>query len=254
MTSRIDAPVTQDKLFVWVIHRLAERFENHAILKGGMVLRLLDSTRHTNDLDYVFVPYSSKKDVRTLLVEALEDLEGAQIEVTMHSRMVQVDLSLDGVSVALEASVARSCASSPMTTGAFARSVGQPAQIVRIMDLGISLAHKLGAWNERRLLRDLYDVYFLWTHAGARPTMEVLASRLAKVESRLPKLRNVKSMSFANLAQALQEAANAIDANAIDREMGGLLPVEDLAGLAPRIRSAVVSAAQALRSAGGDER
>jgi len=42
MTARLDRPATRDGLFLWVMHRFAEIFENHAVLKGGMALRLVD--------------------------------------------------------------------------------------------------------------------------------------------------------------------------------------------------------------------
>lgn len=42
---------------------MQEDFKNHAILKGGMVLKLLGSTRKTLDLDYTFVPFKSKKEI-----------------------------------------------------------------------------------------------------------------------------------------------------------------------------------------------
>ena len=47
MTARLDRPATRDGLFLWVMHRFAEVFENHAVLKGGMALRLVDCPRRT---------------------------------------------------------------------------------------------------------------------------------------------------------------------------------------------------------------
>jgi hypothetical protein len=52
MTARLDRPATQDGLFLWVMHRFSEVFEKHAVLKGGMALRLLDCPRRTMDIDY----------------------------------------------------------------------------------------------------------------------------------------------------------------------------------------------------------
>jgi len=34
-----------DALFVWLIHKFADEFEDEAILKGGMVLRLVQQLR-----------------------------------------------------------------------------------------------------------------------------------------------------------------------------------------------------------------
>jgi hypothetical protein len=60
MTVPLQRPATVDGLFLWVMHRFAEVFEEHAVLKGGIALRLLDCPRSTTDIDYVFVPFRSK--------------------------------------------------------------------------------------------------------------------------------------------------------------------------------------------------
>ncbi len=56
MSTPFPSDVSIDSVFVWLIHRISDEFEDHAILKGGMELRLLNCPRSTNDLDYIFVP------------------------------------------------------------------------------------------------------------------------------------------------------------------------------------------------------
>jgi hypothetical protein len=51
-----------EQLLVEVMDVIARRFDKRAVLRGGMVLRVLGCERMTNDVDYVFVPYASKKD------------------------------------------------------------------------------------------------------------------------------------------------------------------------------------------------
>ena len=46
---------TPDALLARLINHLAEEFKNQLILKGGMLLRLLNSPRATQDLDYVWL-------------------------------------------------------------------------------------------------------------------------------------------------------------------------------------------------------
>ena len=41
----------RDELFIQLIHKISDVFKDHAVLKGGMALRLLESPRMTNDLD-----------------------------------------------------------------------------------------------------------------------------------------------------------------------------------------------------------
>ena len=65
-----------EALLSWIVDFFAQKFGNSAILKGGMSLRLMHSPRYTNDVDYIFVPFDSKKDVKTLVGEALAQVEG----------------------------------------------------------------------------------------------------------------------------------------------------------------------------------
>ena len=46
----------QEALIARVLNLFAQRFPRQAVLRGGMVLRVLGSPRLTNDLDYLFIP------------------------------------------------------------------------------------------------------------------------------------------------------------------------------------------------------
>jgi hypothetical protein len=239
MTTRLDRPATRDGLFLWVMHRFAEVFEQHAVIKGGMALRLLDSPRHTMDIEYVFVPFSSKMEVVDRIVDTLHEIDRAQVEVDLHSKMLRAGLRVDDAAIQIEVDVAQRCETTPMATGGFARSIGQPSQVVRIMSPSHALAHKMAAWNERRLLRDLYDCYFLAGRAGATPDLTVLGLRLSNVQSRLPRLRRRQRMSRTQLAEELHHTIETLSDTELERELAGILPPEELAGLAVRIRAAL---------------
>jgi len=221
------------------MHRFAEVFEDHAVIKGGMALRLLDSPRNTMDIDYVFVPFTSKKEIVGRIEKVLGEIEDAQVNMMLHSKMLSADLRVDDVAIKVEANVATECESIPMATGGFANSLGQPSQIVRVMNPDQALAHKIAAWNERRLLRDLYDCYFLGSRAGASPDLAIVDQRLAKIQSRLPRLRKTHNMSRKRLVTELQEAAAELSDDNLDQELAGILPSVELAGLALRIRVAI---------------
>ncbi len=227
-----------DGLFLWIMHRFAEVFTDHAILKGGMALRLIDPPRSTTDIDYMFVPYVSKKDVREQIESVLLEIEDAELEVSLHSKIFRAEIRVDDASVQLEANVAMECSGIPMSTGGFARQLGQPARIVRIMSPDWALAHRLAAWNERRLLRDLYDCYFFVARLGEMPAEDVLDSRLADVASSLPALARRRTMTRVELAAELRAEAADLSQGRLVAELGGVLPSEELAGLAPRMKAA----------------
>lgn len=242
-------PATREGLMVWVMHRFSQAFGEQAIIKGGMALRLLDSPRATNDIDYVFMPYKSKKKVGSKVREILDELEGADVKVSLHSTMLRADIRMDSAAIQIEASVEVSCSAIPIATGGFAREQGTPSQIVRIMSLDMALAHKLAAWNERRLPRDLYDCYFLASRLGERPDIATLRKRLSKVRSQLPKLRRKKTMSMLDLANELRQEAEVITQKRLANGLSGLLPHEEMAGLALRVKAALNTLAEKIERA-----
>lgn len=244
MTEPLLRPATADALFLWVMHRFAGAFEDQAVIKGGMALRLVDSPRATRDIDYVFVPFHSKADIRRRIEDVLSELDGAEIGIQLHSTMLRADVRVDGAAIQIEVSVALSCPSAAMATAGFAQSLGQPSHVVRVMSWDTALAHKLAAWNERRLLRDLYDCYFISARLGEYPHQETLEARLAKFRSRLPKLKSRRRMTKADLARALREAAQGVTEASIAEELAPLLPESELAGLDVRLRAAVVGLAE----------
>ncbi|MBM4059751.1 MAG: nucleotidyl transferase AbiEii/AbiGii toxin family protein [Planctomycetes bacterium] len=244
MSTTLPRPATSDGLLLWVLHRFAEVFEEHAIVKGGIALRLHDCPRATNDVDYVFVPFRSKNDILGRMRSVLQEIEGADLQIAAHSKMVRARLRVDGVALQIEANVDLHCPSIPVPTAGLAIAQGQPSRLVRVMDLACALAHKLAAWNERRLLRDLYDVYFLAARLGATPDLAVLDRRLARIESRLPQLARRKHMTRAELAAELRRALDGVDDRALRDELAPVLPPTELAGLLPRLRGAIVRLAE----------
>ncbi|MEM6675918.1 MAG: nucleotidyl transferase AbiEii/AbiGii toxin family protein [Planctomycetota bacterium] len=246
MTPPIERPATTEGLFLWVMHRFAEIFGHRAILKGGMALRLFDCPRSTTDIDYVFVPHTSKKEIEAEVQSALQELEDATVDVKLHSTMLRAIVALDEASIQVEASVDVECESEPVATASFAAAHGQPSRVVRVMSGSHALAHKLAAWNERRLHRDLYDAYFLRTRLGWTPDRGVLESRLGEVRSRLPALRSTRTMSLDRFAGELRKAAEGLDEDDLLSELAALLPPEETAGLAARLRATLVGLADGL--------
>lgn len=232
-------PTNREALLVWVLHRFAEEFNEHAILKGGLLLRLLDSPRYTNDVDFVFAPYRSKRQITPRVRAILDEIEGGEVDVSLHSTMLRATIRVDGVGVQVECSVSPECRSIAMTTASMAEANGYPPRVVRAMDLSVALAHKLAAWNERRLVRDLYDAYFFVARVGVRPDMPVLEDRLSRVRSNRPDLKRVRSMTIAMFRSSLEEALAKLTDRAIDEELGGLIPATLRAGLSLRIRAAL---------------
>ncbi|MFH1874299.1 MAG: nucleotidyl transferase AbiEii/AbiGii toxin family protein [Pseudomonadota bacterium] len=221
------------------MHRISLEFREHAILKGGMSFRLVNSPRSTNDLDYVFVPFKSKKEIAPVLEKIVSEIPSAKITRSMHSTALRLNISVEDVNVQLEADIAMNCKSAPMSTSALASKVDQLSQVIRIMSFDVALSHKLAAWNERRLLRDLYDVYYLYKVVGVVPDKDTLLSRLDQINSRIPSLKNRKKMKMSEFLAELKKAADEITEQKLEEELAPLLNLNELPGLAIKLRTSI---------------
>ena len=227
---------SMEGLMVFLINTLAEKFPQSAILKGGMCLRLLDCPRLTNDIDYVFVPYRSKKDILKHLSAVLDGIEGLSYEYSMNSKCLRFRIRYGELSTQLEANVAEEYPATSLSTVSISRQQGLLGQVVQVSRYDVSMANKLAAWNERGLVRDLYDLYFLFAMVKVKPNMAILEKRLQRVGS-TPRNRNPKRMTIDNLLVKLRNRLASLSAADITRELSDYLPTNELQGLEIKIRT-----------------
>ncbi len=228
-----------NSLLVKILHHLTQHFKEHAVLKGDVELSLFSSLRSTNDLDFIFVPFESKKDIVHEVQACLHKMsKDISVEVNLSSKNAKFYVKQGFAQAEVEISVAMEIESIPMNTLAIARPHNLPPQVVRIMKPEIAFAHKIAAWNERRLLRDVYDMYFWFSVQNILPDINILKQRLSKVESRIPKLRHRKSINIEDLCEELRIYCAEIDQKSIDQELSGI-PTEERQNLAPVLQSQI---------------
>ncbi len=227
-----------EALLVEVMDVIAERFNKHAVLRGGMVLRVLGCERMTNDLDYVFVPFASKKDIVDDLLLALRGIEDATVTYTLNSKCLRIVLTRQDVAVQIEVKTALDIPRSVVSNRELARLYGWPPRLVAVLDYPVALADKMAAWNERRLVRDVYDIWF-YLRMGVWPDEKTLKKRLAKPDySRLvSKADYFKGETAADFYAFLREVAIGLNDEDIEAELSDYLPPEEMAGLAMRFRA-----------------
>jgi hypothetical protein len=83
---------------------------------------------------------------------------------------------------------------------------------------------------------------------GATPALDVLDHRLAKIASRLPHLAKLRRMTRARFAAELRAALDGLGEQAVRDELAPVLPPDELAGILPRIRNAIIRLAEGLES------
>lgn len=230
----------EQELIARVVDLFARRFDKRAVLRGGMVLRILGSPRLTNDLDYFFVPYKSKKDIVPEILECLESIEGAKISHSINSKCLRVVLTAGGATIQIEAKAAMTARTSMASTRTLSRNFKLPPRMVCISDHSVSLANKLAAWNERRLIRDIYDVWF-YLQMGIMPDKETLETRLKKPDySRLVSMSDRFPGSTAGeFYDFIRQWVSKLTDAEIGESMADYLPREEIAGLAMQFRAAL---------------
>lgn len=235
-----------EELLTEIINLLSEEFGEKFILRGGMVMRLLDSPRMTSDLDCLFVPFKSKNDIVELLISALGKIEGAQIDYSLNSKCLRCFVSkeseLGTTNVQVEAKVSLNCKTDVVSTASLSKTYSQIPKVVRVMAHEVSMANKLAAWYERRLIRDLYDVY-LFINMGVQPDEEILIARFKKPLF----ARNVKNkveeepLSLDLFYSFLKQEIEKLSFNDFSEQLRAILPSSDLLNLDMKVKAAILS-------------
>ena len=230
----------EQELLAKVLDLFARRFDKKAVLRGGMVLRVLGSPRLTNDLDYVFVPYKSRKDIVKEVIECLKSIPDGQITHSLNSKCLRVVLSVGQVTVQIEAKVAMAINTDLASTRLFSTKYDLPPRMIPVVKYSDALANKMAAWNERRLIRDLYDIWF-FLQMNIMPDKKTLETRLADVcYSRLIKTEDYFNGRTVNeFYDFLRNHASKLSDEDIKKELSDYLPQDQIAGMAMLFRSAL---------------
>lgn len=232
----------QQALIARVLDLFSRRFDKRAVLRGGMVLRILGSPRFTNDLDYVFVPYKSKKDVAPEIMDCLRSIEGAAISASINSKCLRVLLTVGTATIQIEAKAALSAETSLASTRTYSRLYNLPPRMIRVAEHSVALANKMAAWNERRLIRDIYDIWF-FLQMGVKPDEETLKTRLRKpVYSRLVKKKDrFPGTTTGEFYDFLRRHVSALTDADVESAMTDYLHADEIPGLTMQFKAALAT-------------
>lgn len=223
----MDVEGQRELLLLKLIHLIANQFKNTAVLKGGMCLRLLNSPRHTQDVDYVFVNRPSRRAILAKIKEAVSGREDMRIVASqLNSRGLVVEFDAGGVGALLEIAVVQETGAPPesMTTTALAAPFQIPAQVITVMALTESYSHKIAACLERKVMRDLYDLTILQPLTPF--DKGVLVKRLERIS--IARKKPV-SLSFTQAAVDLKKRGKGLVAEDLE-ELRGMVPEDFFSG------------------------
>ena len=231
----------EEALLLKVMDLFARKFDRKAVLRGVMSLRILGCERLTNDLDYVFMPFKSKKDIVEDVVSTLKEIEGAEIGYSLNSKCLRIVLKVDDDSIQIEAKVAMEVPIQIISNKELALRFNLQPRLIPVIEYSVALANKMAAWNERRLIRDVYDIWFYLT-MGIHPDVMTLKKRLKKPSySKLVRGEDYfRGTGVKEFYDFLRIKIRDISDRDIENSLGDYLKKEDIAGLSMKFRAELV--------------
>ncbi len=135
------------------------RSYSNMVLHGGTVIwRCFAGNRFSNDIDAYLDPKISLKDTRDKLKSAAEE-QGIKVEkIKDTGNLMFIGFSLRGTY--LKAEVSHFAKGLKPIAMRFERTDGTYSDILSIPAYGL-LEEKIAAYNDRRFIRDIYDIYIL---------------------------------------------------------------------------------------------
>ncbi len=222
---------SEEELLAIIMDKIGSSFPDNAILKGGMSLRLTSSPRGTNDLDYVFIPFKSKKKIVNMILDALNEIPNVTTTHSLNSKCLRIIITSNNISTQIEANVMEDCETSIITTQLISQKYGIAPKIIKIMRWDIALAHKMAAWAERRLIRDIYDIHYIFYILKEKPNMEILKKRLKNLSMSKNIKNQKKKLTLNEYSDEIELFVNDLTQNDIDNELLGYLEKEHIAGI-----------------------
>lgn len=230
----------REELLVRIMHALGDKFRKHLVLKGGMLLRLLNCPRSTQDVDYIWVSTESRK----ILAKQIEEVLSAMPEIVLdaialNSRGVFIDVAsrenpeIRG-KIEVTSQKSLNLPSEGISTTVLANQFALTGRIISAIALPEAFAHKIAATIEREVARDLYDLSQFEPLCNF--DIPTLRGRLGKIEINRAK---PKAISFQDAAKLLKNKMDTITEDSLERELAPLLPPHQRKGLSPIIRATI---------------
>jgi predicted nucleotidyltransferase component of viral defense system len=238
----------KEKLLIKVIHFLAERFKENIVLEGGMLLRMFNSPRSTQDVDYYLISDLSKKKLAAEIKKEFDLFADAKIiDMKLNSRGIFIDMEDsrgDAGKIIVEINVVPSLnmPSEPISTVSLSNQYSLSGRVVASIALPEAFSHKISACIERRSMRDLYDISILETLCEFD-----IATLQKRFESLSINREKPKKMPFATAANILEKRAKEVNERSLRDELYPLIPTEQQPGLQYVIKAAVMRVVQRLR-------
>jgi predicted nucleotidyltransferase component of viral defense system len=243
----------REELIIKVMHFMAEKLKDSLVLKGAMQLRLQGSYRLTQDINYVLLSVESKKVLVKKIKKYISELREIRInDVELNFRGIFIEIESQeqpGLKTLLEINILSSLHMIPenMSTVALSNQYKLSGRVISVMALPEAFAHKIAASLERNSMRDIYDLFIL------EPLSNFDVTTLFDRLKRLSVLRgNPERVTFKEAANRLRKKGETINASRIEKELGPLLPLDQIKGIKLVLKATVARVAEKMERSGSE--
>lgn len=234
-----------EKILIELIHFMADKFKDKAVLEGGMLLRLFNSPRATQDADFLLISERSKKELASDIKKIMQQFDPASVtNVDVNSRGIFIDFEGPSAEKAiLEINVVKSLhlPTGHQSTGFVARQHNLASRVVTTIALPEAYSNKIAACIERKNLRDLYDLTLF--DAITDFDRETLVERLAKISIGRAKPKKLLPREASDI---LKKRVDDLGEDDLRDELYPVIPVQFRKGVLNVIRSTVARIIQRL--------
>lgn len=237
----------KEMLLVQIIHFLSEKFKERILLEGGMLLRMFNSPRSTQDVDYFLVSEISKKILAVEIKKVLAQFSDAKISrIDLNSRGIFVEMtglnkSAGKVMVEFIIVPSLNMPSEHVSTLALSNQYSLTGRVVATIALPEAFSHKIAACIERKSMRDLYDISIF--DGLCAFDMTTLLNRFEKLNINRGK---PKKMSLSEAAKILEARVKKLTEDSLRDELYPLIPPDQQKGLLYTIKASVMRVVQKL--------
>ena len=145
---------------------------------------------------------------------------------------------MNDASIQIEAKVAMKVPVQIISNKELAIKFNLQPRLIPVVEYSVALANKMADWNERRLMRDIYDIWF-YLAMGVKPDIKTLKERLKKPSySKLVRKENYfRGTELDEFYDFIRMKIRDIADKDIENSLGDYLKKENIAGLSMKFRA-----------------
>jgi predicted nucleotidyltransferase component of viral defense system len=191
------------------------------------------------DADYSFQPSKSKKDFSEDIIDFMNEICDAPVRHSMDSKKLKIDGVYHQSKIVIEANAHEAFEPQAISTTTMAKKYDLQSCVISIVPNDMAFANKCGAWLDRRLARDLYDIYIYLEVLRVKPDLEILQKRILKPSYARQVKERPHLSDIDDFLCFLKSECDKVSDQDIETELMAIIPPDELLGLGGEIQKVI---------------